>query len=229
MQNGNVLFLILIAVALFAALSYSITASTRSGGGNTGSEKVDLQVSQLFQYASGIENAILRLRVSHGCDASQISFERTPFDGSDITYVNANSPANFRCHVFHPNGGGQSYIEYPASLKGIMLEPVNFKTGTRNVPQIGLNENADLYLQIAFSVDKNAWCQKINEKMGVAAASDNVPTAVGNFAWGNVYFNGTFTDNGGTLANAAVYGKRDFCLRHSTTLRANYFHTLIAR
>lgn len=72
-ERGNVLFLILIAVALFAALSYAVTSSTRSGGGDASSEKVETQYSRI---ANGLINGstiVTRMRIS-GCNFSDIPF-----------------------------------------------------------------------------------------------------------------------------------------------------------
>ena len=113
-ENGNALFLILIAVALFAALSYAVTQSGRGGGG-IDRETAALSASQLVQYGALAETAINRMRIASGCANNEFSFERAPFDGTDAAYVNAaaNARGDFACHFYHPNGGAM--IEFDAS------------------------------------------------------------------------------------------------------------------
>ena len=105
-QSGNVLFLILIAVALFAALSYAVTQSGRSGGGDASAEKNAIIASELLQYSTALRTAITRMQISNRCEDTDLSFERAPFNGSDPCYVNPNNTSNFSCFVFHPDGGG---------------------------------------------------------------------------------------------------------------------------
>ena len=90
-EAGNILFLILIAVALFAALSFAITQSTRSGGGSATSEQIALDASQLMQLTSTYRSAITRMKISNGCVDTEISFFSPSYDifGG---YVNASAP-----------------------------------------------------------------------------------------------------------------------------------------
>tara|TARA_B100000686_G_scaffold332369_1_gene397038 strand:- start:1861 stop:2559 length:699 start_codon:yes stop_codon:yes gene_type:complete len=66
-EAGNALFLILIAVALFAALSYAVTNSERGGGG-IDKEKATILASQMTQDISRVQSAIQRLKIIGGYD-----------------------------------------------------------------------------------------------------------------------------------------------------------------
>ena len=61
-QNGNALFLILIAVALFAALSYAVTNSGRGGSG-IDKETAEIEAAQIIQEVGRFRNAIMRLEI----------------------------------------------------------------------------------------------------------------------------------------------------------------------
>ena len=119
-NRGNALFLILIAVALFAALSYAITNSGRGGGG-TDREQVALAASQMVQYAGQVATAVTRLRITGGCSDSQISFHydrngdgSLDTTGDDAAFYNPASGTD--CYIFHPDGAGLTYQPPPESL-----------------------------------------------------------------------------------------------------------------
>lgn len=103
-EHGNVLFLIVIAVALFAALSYAVTSSTRSGGASISSESAQLEASNAVNYSTYINSTITRLILS-GCLDTSISFENSVVTG----YTNPNSPASKECNIFDAFGGGASF------------------------------------------------------------------------------------------------------------------------
>jgi len=136
-QSGNALFLILIAVALFAALSYAVTNSSRDGSG-IDRENAEIAASQIMQTMANVKTAVDRLVLS-GCQKVQISFEgvelpsnasdphtNTPTDGSckvsqytgtpevsnnalDQTYSTRNSFGSVDIHRnFHPQGKNSS-------------------------------------------------------------------------------------------------------------------------
>lgn len=70
--SGNVLFLILIAVALFAALSYVIVNSSRSGSGQANLENARLIKSQMENTISAISTAITRKKLNDRCSNQEI-------------------------------------------------------------------------------------------------------------------------------------------------------------
>ncbi len=99
-ERGNILFLILLAVVLFAALSYAVTSSMRGGGKNGLEETAKLDSAISDNCTALIENSIDRLKLGNGCSSDQISYELS--SGGN---ANPDAPLDKSCHLFHPNGG----------------------------------------------------------------------------------------------------------------------------
>lgn len=110
-QSGNVLFLILITVALFAGLTYAVTHSTRSAPGKIEEEQQKLDQAVLNNCEAAINLALIRLRNFGNCSDDEINYELP--DGSN---ANPNAPADGHCNVFHPAYGG-------AAPCGIFFDP----------------------------------------------------------------------------------------------------------
>lgn len=159
-ERGNVLFLILIAVALFAALSYVVTQSTRSGGGSTEREKNILSSAQMTQYPTALRTSIIRLVLG----------------GVGIENIKFNTPGSFgastNAEIFHPQGGGATYQAAPAELMlGGLSQGTWYYNGNFDVPGVGI-DGAGGNDVIAFLPGiSGGVCRQVNEELGLSVGT----------------------------------------------------------
>lgn len=192
-QSGNVLFLILIAVALFAALSYAVTLTTRSsGGGSAENEKAHMIASQFGQYGSSLAAAITRLRLS-GCADTDLNFAHpslvhpTFWAGSH----NPSAPANGNCDVFG-SAGGAILIRY---LHGLPTAPLMI-TSLVSVDLVG-TPSSDIILytsQPGTPLVRKA-CEAFNN--GVGNSGNNAGGTIRTTSW--TWARGVFSDSPGAV------------------------------
>lgn len=168
-SNGNVLFLVLIAVALFAALSYAITSSTRSSGGDISKEKMELAFDAI-QNTIAAHRMAANLMASRGIDIGTLDANSGSIGGT-VLYGSTNpSCTSDACRIYKPAGGAITYFNfyslYPqfsasaglANKDGLFFSPW-YAQGTP-VP----NNRPDLILNIWVTQD---FCKFYNDRLGL--------------------------------------------------------------
>lgn len=174
-ERGNVLFLILIAVALFAALSYAVTQSTRSGSGDASGETNLINSAQLAQYPAGVRTSVVRMIIG-GISVDQILFDAPAnFDNvSDLSYS-----------VFHPTGGGAVFqsapndvinTSSPGSTGGQWVYSSKFQINGVGSTTNGSGGNVGNDI-ISFlpAVGQNV-CKKLNDELGITTSNPGTDT-----------------------------------------------------
>ncbi|MCK6418141.1 MAG: hypothetical protein L6Q57_04280 [Alphaproteobacteria bacterium] len=175
-ECGNVLFLILIAVALFAALSYAVTQSSRSGGGDANSETNLINSAQVTQYPAGVRTSIIRMIVSNNVSADELEFN-TP-----STFGTCTSSGIY-C-VFHPSGGAATYALGPSDVADSGSAQAWVFNGENEVNLLGTSDGADDPSAteaeiIAFLPNvKTAICKKINGELGLGTGTPPTETNI---------------------------------------------------
>jgi hypothetical protein len=237
-EKGNVLFLILIAVALFAALSYAVTQSSRSGGGDASSETTLVNSAQLTQYPASVRTSIIRMMVSRSIDPTTLEFDPpSDFGGSSATYG-----------VFHPSGGAATYVLGPAEVMASGTQGTWLFNSAYRIQNIGTtpgdNTGADI---VAFLPGVSLGvCKKLNSELGIVETNDtdnndvpdagpviaNIPTAAMNMDAGNtgieVYAAAKLITNDFT---GQPFGCADFDDVTAGTANGDlvYYHVLVER
>lgn len=223
-NNGNALFLILIAVALFAALSYAITQSGR-GGGNISREQAAIAASQITQYAASVQSAVQRMIIS-GTPAHSICYNM-PGAGMDCS-----APTQYR--VFAPEGGGATW---QCLNDNLVDDPATMQVGGNYWRYRGIHriDNNGFYIKdIGTNTDitgrdaiaylggvKVASCQQINKGLGLD------PTPVDDATF-QAPTSGGATYDAGTNTLKAYPGQPFACIgEDGIGTPNNYYHALI--
>lgn len=192
-QRGNALFLILIAVVLFAALSY---AMTKSGGatGNAGNEVKQTEYARITSIMNLAAGEMTRLRLA-GCRLEDIP-------------QNDTDPASTKpCNFWSNQGGGFAFPQMMTDQSG--LQRVDLQAGAW--PYVGVNTRPDIgvLLSMADSGNAESLCKIFDQKNDIAyTVNRSSDTFSGAATWDEASLNSTVTPAFPTAFN----GKSQGCL-----------------
>lgn len=156
-ERGNALVYVLIAVALFAALSFTLSRTTDTSESATLSDdQAELYALQLISYAAQARSAV-----------DQMGFTGSDIDDLIFTFPNeAGFNTGSHIHkVYHPEGGGlnPARISKNASTSAISDLPARWYMGRFNNIEWTKTANHDVIL-VAYQIEKKV-CEKLNVKV----------------------------------------------------------------
>ena len=165
-ERGNVLWFILIAVALLAALTMVLSRSGSTVDQSGDIEQQRVKASQILRTAKSIEAGIQQMRL-RGVSENDMSFwhdsngDNTE-DGSD-TYYNANCTIT-DCKLFDAGGAGLTYSSPPSGVNDASEWIFN---ATNDVLDVGTGAPD---LLIILPNVKTSICAQINRMLGASYA-----------------------------------------------------------
>jgi hypothetical protein len=161
-ENGNVLFIILIGVMLFAALMYAITRSS-TGSQTISKEQAEVAADEIIDSFTAVKMAVARLRSLNACADTQISFENAVVSG----YANSNAPADKSCHLFDAGGAGLQWISPPAAANTSASIIYGGSSAIVGVVQAGNGPGDNKELLMFVPVNNVDICKSLNSRLGV--------------------------------------------------------------
>lgn len=204
-QRGNALFLILIAVILFAALSYAITQSNQGNASNVTRDRLDIEYSKVSSILNLGVSEYNKLRL-HGCAIKDIQ---------SLTYDTVTVPA---CAFYGKDGGPFPYNADTLRDYMVIGEPI---------PHIG-SDLVDVILVANYvdsgDTEQNAvhakLCDFFNEKNGITYTQDLNYTDFGTASYALTGVNNTPATS---LMPSAFNGKNQGCIYDANFLGYQFY------
>lgn len=111
-ESGVVFFYILVGVALFAALAYSLSRGSSQNTSHLDDRRAELEASTIINFSSQVEQGFQNL-IRRGCSESDIAMEGNHHHGG---YSHPTTPGDNRCQLFHPAGANLIYYDPPLEI-----------------------------------------------------------------------------------------------------------------
>lgn len=216
-EKGNALIYVLIAVALFAALGFTLMNQSR----NEGTEELDdakaeLYATQLISYAAQAKSVLDQMYYS-GTGVGEYVF-LAPDDTGFNTAPHIHK-------VFHPAGGGLLKGSLPAAVVDQLSSTpaAGWYMGRFNNVEWTDTTGTDIILT-AYQISQ-AVCSKINENITGSASIPSITNNAKTYLIDGAEFSGTNSDLD-TTACASCEGYMSLCVKDAGNIYS--FYTVLA-
>lgn len=204
-EQGNVLIIILITVALLAALTFTLTKSDRDRNNVADAGTIKVRTSEALKYVSNLDITVNTM-MRNGISVDELNFE------NDVTtYSNFICPAENRCKVFHREGGGMKWKSPPKNINDGTEWTVHRGV---NVVDIGSDTRADLTIVLPNVTE--AACKAFNKTIGHDWTSIPEDDAM----WNNLLYQSQFATGAWidcAASSSECTGKKSACISIQNT------------
>lgn len=233
-ESGNILLIILVAIALLAGLTMTLMRSDVTDADSVAPEQAKVIASQVMAQARGVEQAVQTL-IQKGCSEQTISFENDIVAG----YANAGAPADNSCHVFERAGAGLPWPTPPALANDGSAWRM---LGGNAVGGVSLTDDGSCasgcidLIAVLPNVTLSV-CKQLNGLAGTTAATASPPVDAGDFD-GTTKIAGFSSTAAGTAVldgGSVLSGKRTGCFAATNVDGASaagtywFYHVLSVR
>lgn len=241
-EHGNALFLILIVVALFAALSFAVTQGLRSDTKNTSNDRQVIGGAEITQYTTFIAETVMKMRF-RGVEDTGFCFDSPSWGDNRYDHPGCTTEA----HQVFGMGADGGHVSWMRPSPGSNQGEVWIVTGQTCIPGLGLSQEVDCHadgdpsnedLVIFLPNISHALCVDINKRLGVENPNGSPPKASGDL-WPSAspFFIGSYNDGGridssGSGDMAVLHGRSFGCVEGGGTPPVGtyaYFHVLLRR
>lgn len=218
--HGNVLFIILIAIALIGALTLAIQGSGTQDA-NIDRETLILRVSEVQRYGSELERGVTFI-MQNGFSESDIRFSHPE---AHADYGDLSADSDKRDQLFDREGGAAKYRDPPPSINDGSAWEFYGHTALADV-----GSDAAELIAVLPNVTQ-AFCDAVNGTVGYAAQPEDSSTCINGGAAERFDAGVQFDSSPNTTEEAtfSVKPARQGCVECTSDSSLHFFHVLMGR